>query len=84
MTDLPRQGKLTRRDRKLDDAELAMVWRAASEIPWPFGVIYQLLILTGSRREEIGALRWSEIDGNIIRLPRERTKKFATSIGNCQ
>ena len=29
---------------------------------------------TRSRREEIGALRWKEVDGNIIRLPRERTK----------
>src|SRR5215212_2184123 len=74
MTDLPRQGKLTQRDRKLNDAELALVWRAASKMPWPFGPIYQLLILTGSRREEIGALRWSEVDGDIIRLPRERTK----------
>ena len=74
MTDLPRQGKLTQRDRKLDDAELAMVWRAASKMPWPFGPIYQLLILTGPRREEIGALRWNEVDGDIIRLPRERTK----------
>ena len=45
-----------------------------SEIGWPFGAAVQLLILTGARRSEIDHLRWSEIDGDTIRLKGERTK----------
>lgn len=62
------------RERVLTDAELAEVWRSAGEDQ--FGEIIRLLILTGQRREEIGALRWSEInfDQGLIALPPERTK----------
>jgi integrase len=40
------------------------------------GAIVRLVILTGQRREEIGGLRWSEIDVSkgLIALPGERTK----------
>jgi integrase len=74
MADLPKPGGVTERDRVLGDTELAPVWRAAVAMEWPFGPIFQLLILTGARREEIGALRWSELDGNVIRLTGARTK----------
>jgi integrase len=74
MTDLPKVGVETRRDRTLTDAELVAVWNAADEIGWPFGAVVKLLILTGARRNEIGALRWSEIHGDEIRLEGERTK----------
>ena len=41
-----------------------------------YGHILRLLLLTGCRREEIGGLRWSEIDteARTITLPRDRTK----------
>jgi integrase len=41
-----------------------------------YGDIVRLLMLTGQRREEIGALRWSEIDldKGVITLPGERIK----------
>ena len=55
------------------DAELALVWKAAVETEWPFGLCF-LLILTGARREEIGALRWHEIQGDRIELQGSRTK----------
>jgi integrase len=48
------------RDRVLSDAELVKVWNACGEDD--FGRIVRLLILTGCRRDEIGSLRWSEID----------------------
>ena len=48
------------RARVLGDAELAQLWRALPESA--FGDIIQLLILTGQRREEIGGLRWDEVD----------------------
>jgi integrase len=74
MANLPKPGAPVRRDRVLSDAELAAVWQAASATTWPFGPIFRLLILTGARRDEVGALRWSEIDGDTIRLTGERTK----------
>ena len=62
------------RDRVLEDAELASIWKAAPDND--YGSIIRLLMLTGQRRDEIGSLRWSEIDldGKTITLPAERTK----------
>lgn len=62
------------RDRVLTDTELSTVWRALDNSE--YGVIIRLLILTAQRRNEIAALRWSEIDfgRGIISLPGERTK----------
>lgn len=72
--DLQKPGAEVRRDRVLTEQELSFVWRVAGETEWPFGPIMQLLILTGARREEIGGLRWREIDGGEISLSGERTK----------
>jgi integrase len=69
---LPKPGAETRRDRVLTDDEIVGVWRAADE--WPFGHIYRLLLLTGSRRGEIGDLKWAEIAGEEIKLEGARTK----------
>jgi len=74
MADLPKPGKAVKRDRVLDAGELRAVWKAAEKTAWPFGPATKLLILTAARREEIGALRWSEIHGNEIHLPGERSK----------
>jgi integrase len=61
------------RDRVLTQTELAEVWRAAAGT---FGDIVRLLLLTGQRRNEIGQLRWSEVDfeRKMIVFPPERTK----------
>jgi integrase len=62
------------RDRVLKDTELAAIWHACRDDD--FGKIVRLLILTACRREEIGGLRWSEIDrdSGTITLPKERVK----------
>jgi integrase len=62
------------RERVLSIGELAEVWRAAGNTA--YGAILKLLILTGQRREEIGGLRWPEIDfaAQAIHLPAERVK----------
>jgi integrase len=62
------------RDRVLSEVELRQVWRSLGEDQ--FGDIVRLLILTGQRREEIGGLRWSEIDfdRDLIVFPTARTK----------
>jgi integrase len=62
------------RERVLSAAEMVAVWNAAPDND--YGRIVKLLLLTGQRRDEIGSLRWSEIDmeEKLIKLPTERTK----------
>ena len=48
------------RERVLSDAELAAIWQACGADD--YGRIVQLLILTGQRREEVGGMRWEEVD----------------------
>jgi integrase len=72
--DLPQAGAVVSRDRVLTDVELAAVWHGAAALGGPVGSALQLLILTGARREEIGALRWDEMCGDHILLANDRTK----------
>ncbi len=74
VTGLPMPGSEIKRDRTLADDELVEVWNAAEILGYPFGSAVQLLVLTGARREEIGQLRWDEIEGDAIKLKGDRTK----------
>jgi len=60
------------RERTLKDEELVKVWKAASDGPHHAAI--RLLLLTGARKEEICALRWSEVNGDKIELAGSRTK----------
>ena len=62
------------RERVLSPAELAEIWATLPQDH--FGDIVRLLTLTGQRREEIGALRWKEVDlvKDWITFPPERVK----------
>jgi integrase len=66
-------SKFTPRSRVLSVAEIKSIWEA-SEACGQFGIIVKLLILTGQRRSEIGALRSDWICKDTITLPREITK----------
>jgi integrase len=57
-------GPLKPRERVLTDAELRALWRAAEKIGYPYGPLYQLLLLTGTRRDEARGARWREFDLN--------------------
>jgi integrase len=63
------------RERVLTEAEFREIW---STLPrqGQFGDIVRLLVLTGQRRLEISALRWSEVDfeRRLIAFPPARTK----------
>ena len=74
MQGLPKPGSDVKRDRVLTDDELVSVWRGAEAMGWPYGHAVQLLLLTGARREEIGQLRWAEVQGDTIHLEGARTK----------
>jgi integrase len=73
---IAKPGGERKRDRVLSDEELAKVWFAADGISYPFGPAIRLLILTGARRQEVGAMRWSEVDlkPSTWTLPAERAK----------
>jgi integrase len=62
------------RDRVLSEAELREI--SAALLDDDYGAIVRLLMLTGQRREELGGLRWSEIDFDrgVIVFPAARTK----------
>ena len=64
------------REHLLSDAELALVWKAAEGIDYPFGPLFRLLIATGQRREEVSAMDWREVDQDSATwtLPASRAK----------
>ena len=64
-TNKPDEGRS--RDRVLSDPELAAIRNAATDND--FGRIVKLLMLTAQRRNEVGELRWSEIDMAAADLP---------------
>jgi integrase len=63
------------RERTLDDREIVALWRACGE-EGVFGAFVRILLLTGCRRAEAAAMRWSELDEaqRLWSLPRERVK----------
>ena len=63
------------RERVLSDGELRSLWTATGGDD-QYSQILRLLLLTGCRRDEIGSVRWSEVDLEkaLISLPGERTK----------
>jgi integrase len=69
----PRPGRA--RDRVLSAAEVIRFWRAA-EGAGMFGVVAQLLLVTGCRLSEVSGMRWSELadDGATVTIPTTRSK----------
>jgi integrase len=67
------------RQRTLTDDELRAVWRAAGRMGYPWGPMYQLLMLTGQRKTEVSDARWGEFDfaQNLWTIPPERFKSNA-------
>jgi integrase len=73
-----RQGAEQTRDRVLTDAELVAIWNASNGDD--YGAIIRLLILTGQRRDEVGAIARAELDlpGRKWTIPAARTKNGRT------
>jgi integrase len=66
------------RERVLSEDEIRTVWNALEDDD--LGKIIKLLLLTGCRADEIGELKWSEIDldNGTLTLPPERCKNGRT------
>lgn len=62
--------------RALSDDELRAIWRAADQLNYPFGPYFQLMILTGQRRNEWAHARHSELDvkRRVLEIPKARYK----------
>lgn len=68
-----------RRDRWLDDTEIADVWAGCEAIGHPFGGLFRVMLLTGQRESEVAGMQWSEIkdlkgEAPEWHLPANRTK----------
>jgi integrase len=55
------KGEETSRERVLTPAELGAIWRATADLNG-YDAIVRLLMLTGSRKSEVGGMTWAEID----------------------
>jgi integrase len=64
------------RDRVLSDDEVTAIWSACKQTAYPFGPLFQFLLLTGQRRGETAAICWSEIDlaRAVWTIPAEKAK----------
>jgi integrase len=69
-------GREVSRDRVLSDDEIRSVWSCSDAVGHPFGPIFKLLLVTAQRREEVGRMRWADLDmgKGIWTIPRERSK----------
>ena len=74
MIGVTRPAASAARERVLTEDEVRILWGALGDDD--YGDIVRLLILTGSRRAEIGDLRWDEVDLDhaLIEIPAERMK----------
>jgi len=61
------------RDRFLSPVELVKVWNACSAMTL-WGPLIRLLILTAQRRSEVSGMAYSEVQGSLWTIPKERTK----------
>jgi integrase len=75
VTGVERPHKEVARDRTLSDNELRALWLAC-EPDDPFGAALRLLVLTGTRRNEVSQMAWDEIDEQrrLWVLPSARSK----------
>jgi integrase len=65
------------RSRILDDAELAIVWKAAEANDDVYGAFVRVALLCGQRRAKLADLRWGDLDGDVWRIRRAPREKGA-------
>ncbi len=72
-------GKKQSRKRTLDDEELRAFWKATASMGYPYGLLFQMLALTGQRKSEVAEARWPEFDlaRELWTIPAERMKAGA-------
>lgn len=76
MAEMQSPAPVSSRDRVLSDQELLSVWHGTQQLGFPFGPIFRLLVATMQRREEVGGMRWMEVDLDraLWTIPASRAK----------
>ena len=71
-----RRTKPVERERILSDEEIRDVWRALHVAPVPtlYPTFVRALLHTAQRREELGRMRWEEIEGDVWIIPAQKYK----------
>ena len=79
---LPVETTSSSRDRVLTEDEVLIIWTAAAGMGWPFGPLFQILLLTVQRRDEVTGMRWSELSADLTVwiIPKERAKNHRSHI----
>src|SRR5262249_30308779 len=70
------------RQRVLSDEELRCLWKATGRMGYPWGPLFRLILLTGTRKTEAAGARWREFDlkRKLWSVPPERFKSNATHL----
>lgn len=76
MRDVPPPAKAQKRQRKLSDDEMSLIWRSSAGLGWPFCEIVRLLMLTGQRLREVAHMTLDEVNMEKSEwlIPGARTK----------
>jgi integrase len=76
---LPRPGEEKDRERVLSAEEIAVLWPAFTELGYPFGDLYKVMLCTAQRRGEVASMKWSQLGADGWRLPASNAK---TKVGH--
>jgi integrase len=70
------------RDRVLSEREIVAFWQAAGRMSKPFEALFKLLLITGSRLNEVAQMEASELseDGSVWTISGNRTKNHRTHV----
>jgi integrase len=67
------RGTEQARSRILSDDELRAIWKATADYP-VYGALLRFILLTATRRNEAGQMRWAGLDGRGWVIPAARYK----------
>ena len=48
---------------RLSDDQVFGLWRTWNTLGYPYGSLFQLMLVTGQRRGEVADMRWADLDG---------------------
>ena len=79
---MEKPAALPKREHKLSDAEVKLLWQATPKLSAPFDSFVRILLLTGQRRSEVAGMAWTELDRDSATwtIPAERAKNKAVNI----
>ena len=66
----------TERQRVLSEDQVFELWRAWKTLGYPYGPLFQFMLVTGQRRGEVAGMRWEDLDveNAVWSLPPASTK----------